>query len=133
MRLGADACVHAHSIASWTVFGVAVMEDRRGCGSVVPATRRSKSVSIRWEGQCGQMDYSQVERMHGFSLLVVSWRRTRIGGSPIVWVIRKTKLTASTAASNGAFVVPSGRLQQCVQQCNTLVSWGLFEIGLDHR
>ncbi len=35
---------------------------------------------------------------------------------PNFWVIRKTKLIASTAASNGAFVVPSGRLQQYVQQ-----------------
>ncbi len=36
-------------------------------------------------------------------------------------------------AQLGMDVLPQGRLQQCVQQCGTLISWGLFKIGLGHR
>ncbi len=39
--------------------------------------------------------------------------------------VRRSKL--------GMNMLPQRHLQQCALQCDTLVGWGLFEIGLGHR
>ncbi len=108
-------------------------------GVIIPCVSNLSISAFSSSRKCRVVDKRQVERMQWLSDLLppgeeiaqrvpnrLGYAEDELNGcyGGLECCVRRSQL--------GMDVLPQGRLQQCVQQCDTLAGWGMFEIGLGH-